>query len=145
MPMVPKLHTIESLAIELGRDRRTVARALRSVAPDGTLKGKPVWRLQTALRVLDRRSGGGGGGGDAAVIAELEEVAEELVRGLDDAGKIGDLEQRRDLLRKIGPRVGELDKLLEAQDNGDITRELLHFKAISDAVNQFRDLWRGAA
>jgi hypothetical protein len=54
MSMTKRLWSISALAAELGRDRRTVAAALRDVAADGTLRdGHRGWHLQTALDALD--------------------------------------------------------------------------------------------
>jgi hypothetical protein len=39
-------------------DRRTVATRLRNVLPDGELRGKPAWRLTTALDALRPRKAG---------------------------------------------------------------------------------------
>jgi hypothetical protein len=52
MSMTPRLWSISALAVELCVDRRTVATKLRSVQPDGQLRGKPAWRLATALDAL---------------------------------------------------------------------------------------------
>jgi hypothetical protein len=42
MSMTPRLWSISALAVELCVDRRTVATKLRSVQPDGQLRGKPA-------------------------------------------------------------------------------------------------------
>jgi hypothetical protein len=52
MAMVKRLWSINALATELDRDRRTVAKALANVPADGSLSGKPAWFLDTALRAL---------------------------------------------------------------------------------------------
>jgi hypothetical protein len=96
--------------------------------------------LKTALRRLNRPTGGGT---EAAVIAELEEVSARLQAGFDRAREIADTEQRRAMLREIGPLVGRLDSIMVEQDDGDIARELLHREAIQDAITQFCLLWRG--
>ena len=53
MSMTKRLWSVNGLATELGRDRRTVASALADVPEDGTLHGHKAWHLTTALRVLD--------------------------------------------------------------------------------------------
>ena len=53
MPMTARLWSLNALAVELGRDRRTVAARLRRVPPDGKLNGNPAWYLATALRALE--------------------------------------------------------------------------------------------
>jgi hypothetical protein len=52
MAMVKTLWSINALATELDRDRRTVAKALANMPADGRLSGKPAWFLDTALRAL---------------------------------------------------------------------------------------------
>jgi hypothetical protein len=141
MSMIPTLFTIEGLANELGYDRRTIARALRSVAPDGERKGKPVWRMATALKVLNRRSGGGG---TEAAAAEIQETTDRLQAGLDRAGTIANLTERRTLLREVGPLCGQLDRLMEQQDGDDFVRKLLHRECILGVIGQFKGLWSGS-
>jgi hypothetical protein len=51
-----KLFSAFGAADSLEKDRQTVRRALRGVAPDGHEKGQPRWRLTTILRALDRRT-----------------------------------------------------------------------------------------
>ena len=60
MPMTKQLWSINALATELGRDRRTIAKALRAVPPDGkSSRGDRQWHLQTVLDALgiDARRG----------------------------------------------------------------------------------------
>lgn len=76
MAMTPSLFSIEALAVELGRDRRTVAKALRGFPCDGELNGRPAWRLQTALRALRARDDVAVGGEPA--LAEMERLVEDL-------------------------------------------------------------------
>jgi hypothetical protein len=53
MAMTRQLWTINGLAIELGKDRRTLGRALRGVQADGTTRsGYQGWYMETALRAL---------------------------------------------------------------------------------------------
>jgi hypothetical protein len=54
MAMTKQLWSISALATELGRDRRTVAKALSTVACDGKIGGQKAWFLNTALLALDR-------------------------------------------------------------------------------------------
>jgi hypothetical protein len=55
MSMTPRLWSISALAVELCVDRRTVATKLRSVQPDGEVRGNPAWHLTTALDALRPR------------------------------------------------------------------------------------------
>src|SRR5690242_1042340 len=53
MAMTRQLWTINGLATELGKDRRTLGRVLRHVAADGTTRGGyQGWFMETALREL---------------------------------------------------------------------------------------------
>src|SRR4026207_1144065 len=53
MAMTRQLWTLNGLATELGKDRRTLGRALRGVPADGTTAGGyQRWFMETALRVL---------------------------------------------------------------------------------------------
>jgi hypothetical protein len=140
MSILPTLFTVEALAVELNFDRRTVGRALRDVPADGQSKGRPAWRLQTAIKVLNRRAGGTGTGSEAAV-DEIEALTEKLQAGFDRASEIADIEERRVLLKELGPSVGKLDRLMEAQDGDDIVLALLHREAMRDAILQFNELY----
>lgn len=57
MAMIRQLWSLNALSVELGRDRRTVAKILNDTAPDGVLKGKPAWYLQTALQAFGQYDG----------------------------------------------------------------------------------------
>jgi len=52
MSMTRTLYTLSALSVELGRDRRTIARALSAVPPDGKVSGHGAWHLLTALQAL---------------------------------------------------------------------------------------------
>src|SRR4051812_12766604 len=58
MAMTQQLWSISGLATELGRDRRTLARALSLVVPDGQIAGQKAWYLTSALRALERMKQG---------------------------------------------------------------------------------------
>src|SRR5689334_6687110 len=53
MAMRPRLWTISGLAVELGGDRRTVAKALARVPPAGEVGGHDAWRMADALAALE--------------------------------------------------------------------------------------------
>lgn len=53
MAMTRQLWTINGLATELGKDRRTLGKALRNIPADGkTRGGYKSWYMETALRAL---------------------------------------------------------------------------------------------
>lgn len=61
MTMRPRLHSISSLSVETGRDRRTVARILGHTPPDGKLPGgHDAWLMTTFLDAMaERRTANG--------------------------------------------------------------------------------------
>jgi hypothetical protein len=51
-----KMHfSINALALLLERDRGTLTRALRDFAPDRVERGRPLWKVSTAVDALERR------------------------------------------------------------------------------------------
>jgi hypothetical protein len=59
MAMLPRLWSLNGLAVELRLDRRTVARKMAQVRPDGLLAKKPAWFLSTAAPILIHEVGNG--------------------------------------------------------------------------------------
>ena len=53
MSMTKKLWSVNALATELEYDRRTIAKRLTGVPPDGEVGGHPAYHLDTALSVLN--------------------------------------------------------------------------------------------
>jgi hypothetical protein len=53
MSMRPRLWSLNGLATELGRDRRTMGKILSTTPPDGRLNGHPAWFLTTALNAVE--------------------------------------------------------------------------------------------
>src|SRR5215212_8341125 len=47
-----RLYSVSDLATELQRDRRTMGDALRNIASDGEIKGRPAWFMTTAISAL---------------------------------------------------------------------------------------------
>jgi hypothetical protein len=135
MGMTPKLHSIESIAVETGRDRRTVAKALSGIAPDGELRGKPAWRLATAIKALNRRSGEGGSGNDAD---ELLQLAKKIESGFKRAHDIADLGERREFLKELGPSIGQMDQKLSALNPDDeIVGTIVHEHILGGTISEF--------
>jgi hypothetical protein len=56
MSMTKRLWSISALAVELNRDRRTIAAALRDVPADGMIGTDKAWHLDTAVAALEGRS-----------------------------------------------------------------------------------------
>jgi hypothetical protein len=123
MSMTAKLFSISGLSIELGRDRRTIGKALARVAPDGQLAdGTDAWYLRSALTALEQRSDGrrerGNGYTDDSALNALEDAAQAVedffcaLRAEPDIGK------RRKLLERDGKVIGEFSRRLEDVQRG---------------------------
>ena len=125
MAMRPKLWSLSGLSTELGRNVRTVSRALAKVPADGQLNGHPAWRIATAIAALarhesnsDQLSGrarrynhGGADGEDLLQrIERTSNVVDEGMRRLRAAAP----DLRLKILEGFGHQIGTLDRLLEA-------------------------------
>jgi|GEM_PF-4770548 hypothetical protein len=53
MAMRRRLWSVSALSVELNKDRRTVAKILDGVMPDGKERGHDAWHLETVLLALD--------------------------------------------------------------------------------------------
>ena len=71
MAMTPTLYTISALSTELGRDRRTIADALRHHRPDGKVGGYDGWYLTTALGALGNKRSSGDPEVNRSALAEI--------------------------------------------------------------------------
>jgi len=61
MAMLPQTYTLNALAVELGITPRAVATSMRDVPADATdVKGRPQWKMRTALAALGFSRGNGG-------------------------------------------------------------------------------------
>jgi hypothetical protein len=121
MAILPQLWTQNALAIELGRDIRTVARALKHIPPDGKIGKRDGWRMTSAVVALARheaasdqlarRRSNGDGSNDSLdqLVGTAERVEEMLVR----LRREPDLERRRKILQEHGSKVGALDRALK--------------------------------
>lgn len=118
MGMTAKLYSLNGLATELQRDRRTVGKALSHTKPDGeTPTGDPAWHLTTALSALgqaeDRRSHHHGGG-DNRDIDELEFVERKLRTFFAKLKAEPSIEKRRKMVDDgEGAIVGEFCRAVE--------------------------------
>jgi hypothetical protein len=145
--MRPRLHTIESLSVETGRDRRAVAKALREVPPDGKVGPRDGWLLTTALKALANRSGAAPyrSSGGIANLDEAVAVAQEFQTGLERAEREPDLRERRKILTAIAPLFGRLHDLLEQgadeapfrNESERWASEFIREQALADALATF--------
>lgn len=150
MGMVASLHSLSSLAVETGRNIRTISKALKGVKPDGELKGKPAWFLTTALTALE---------GDPNVMnparekarldgfkADIAEIELATLKGdRVPRGQVRDMIQRcnqivRTKLFTVASKVAPLlkDKLSTAQ------KEEIVRRAIDEALSELSSLERAA-
>jgi len=120
MSMTARLHSVNGLAIEIGRDRRTVAKALVGRVPDGQVNGRPGWLIRTALDALEQhdRPRRVERSGDEVPLGEEQlrkiETAAKLLESL--LGRLSlepDLELRRAIVGRHGHVVGDLNMLME--------------------------------
>src|SRR3954454_10399000 len=99
-----RLNTVSDLAIELTRDRRTVGDALRNIAPDGEIKGRPAWFMTTAISALY---------GERTGARERKLLAEAGLAELALAQKRGELASVHILAQVVdGERVVVRERLL---------------------------------
>jgi hypothetical protein len=119
MSMTAKLYSISGLAVELGRDRRTVSKALARTPPDGkTASGDDAWHLTTALRALDDRSDGrqrrGGWDEEDEAIRAVEVAGDRVHALLVHLRAESDIEKRRAIVMGGQARVlGEFERGVE--------------------------------
>jgi hypothetical protein len=115
MAFQPGLHTIEGLAVELDRDRRTIAKALRATPADGEISGRSAWRVATAVAALRAREG------TANIMPALDEcarLAEEIEELWTAMEALPNLPDRRRLVVERGRLIGELERALAASIEG---------------------------
>ncbi len=147
--MTPKLHTTSGLSAELGMDRRTVAKRLAGVPPDGRVSGgHDAWLLKTAWPHLTAAEGSNSGAADAnaqrtrllkakADMAELLLAKQrgELVR-LDKVERNWSIiwTTVRDLLRMVPMSI--VDEAMAAAADGRVALKNCLQEAIDDALTR---------
>jgi hypothetical protein len=134
MPQVAKIWSISGLATELGKDSRTISRALRRVPEDGKADkaGHPGWFMSTALKALNASPRGeSNDSGIEAALDDLERVSGELEHDIARLAAEPDVEKRRAMVEQFGHKVGELDRAFEATMTEE-TRSV--FRPLQDQV-----------
>ena len=134
--MAQKFLTINAIPEILERDRRTVKRALRNIPPDHEEHGSPRWKLSTAARALAAGSDGGVMEPTAvgALCDQIEKLAAELEANLQSARAESDVEKRRSAIARFGPKVGQLQQLMETAAAGTRPAEAGLLKIVRDQV-----------
>jgi len=138
------LFTVEGLARELGRDRRTVAKALHRQAPDGRIRGRDSWFLSTALALLNRREVA------SPVLECLKEVERcyAAVQGaLEKLRNEPDVEKRRRIVRRSPIPLGALlqamrDAYAGTTGHDHVIGELFHNEAARVVIGEVMHLCR---
>jgi hypothetical protein len=107
-----KLFSAFGAAQALEKDRQTIERAVRGLAPDGFERGQPRWRLSRIIEVLNSRYGKG-------EKAPMNAVLRDLFDRRDDADAamrvVGALEDRRRFARdKLIPLLRQVDAAMRA-------------------------------
>jgi hypothetical protein len=124
MAMTATLFTLNSLAVELSKDRRTIARALRHVRADGEIDGRRAWYLATAIDALNRVEGtrsNAGNGHDESDLVALESVGRQVQRLIDDLAALPNVAARRKLMQSgrgvvLGQLVTAFDRVESRRD-----------------------------
>jgi hypothetical protein len=116
MAMTARLLGISALAVELDRDCRTIARALRYVPADGrSASGGKAWYVSTALRAREHVEGVRNRHAveDDSDLVALEDAARHVDEALDELRSEPDTENRRRRVRAgLGHVVGEFEQAL---------------------------------
>jgi hypothetical protein len=102
MAMTRQLWSINGLATELGKDRRTLGRALRHVPADGTTQsGYNGWFMETALRALSDK-------GKARVEEEATPPGLEIIDRVENPVDKAQLLLLMYLIYPIGPLAASM-------------------------------------
>ena len=112
----PALWSLNGLASELGLDRRTLAKRLRGVPPDGDRNGNPAWKMQTVLDALRRAEGARDRSGryaNTVALTAIERAEGNVESFLAKLRGEPSVERRRGIVQSEGYLVGQLDRLLE--------------------------------
>jgi len=126
-----KLYSLNALAIECGRNFRTLSRALSDIRPDGHAKdGKPRWHLATAISALADHERRTGRVQTRAALERYDPVVEAQIHALEASGREVDallaklraessVERRRALIEGgAGKSIGRLERAFEATVTG---------------------------
>jgi hypothetical protein len=119
--MQPTIFSINGLSVELGRNARAIAKALKDTPSDGVcgLKRLPRWKLTTALAALERHDRRGGVPAvvlkfDEAAASELVRLADYVDAALQELAHEPDIIKRRSRSPEIAQAIEQCSDRLEA-------------------------------
>jgi len=124
--------TINAAAEVLERDRRTIGRALRGVAPDHQdAQGREQWRLATIVKALTASEHATA---SEDVIEEIEAAGRDVEATLERLRRCDQAEARQLIREGIGACVGRLDRAMEAGAGGLKPHEQQLLAVVRDGV-----------
>ena len=122
-----KLYSLNALALECGRNFRTLSRALENVKPDGRAEdGKPRWFLSTAISALAERERLTGRPSSRTPPERFDPKVEREIREIEVSGAEVDsllaklraepaVERRREMIEQgAGRCIGQHERALVA-------------------------------
>ena len=98
MAYAPKMHSVSSLSVETGIDRRTLARRLAQLPPSEKRGRIKYWLLRDVLRYLDTQSPGQVAAPASNGSAEYDEERTRLTRAKADMAELDERERRGELV-----------------------------------------------
>lgn len=121
-----RLWSLSSLATELRRNPRTIAKALSRVVPDGKIGKRSGWFMASAASALQEYEAKSNGivrmGNEDALLSQIARLAAEVEAGMQRLRTEPDRSRRLELLRTFGAKVGALDramKMANAREGSD--------------------------
>jgi hypothetical protein len=109
-----KTYGVNALAETLEKDRSTMVRALRNVAPDAELGKRPQWKIATAAKALALHEANavGSGNRNTGTNPQLEALADEFHAAEAAMKKLKTLSARRAAAVAMAPLIAQADKMM---------------------------------
>jgi hypothetical protein len=118
--MKHQLYSAYGAARALERDRQTIERAVRGLAPDGFERDQPRWRLARIVAALARNKG------EPPVNAQLAALFDQLDSVDAEMRNIASLERRRRIAREqLLPLLGRVDAAMRADSKANGEPEMM--------------------
>jgi hypothetical protein len=142
-----KLYSLNALAIECGRNFRTLSKALATVKPDGKAPdGRPRWFLATAIQALADHERKTGRVASRTAVERFDPAVEAQIGAIEASGREVDgllaklrgeksVERRREVIeRGAGRCIGAHERALQATI-GDGTDAFMRQLAVDHMMN----------